>query len=140
MKTITMYEASSGARFNTAEQCREHENLIVALDEAMLPLGPERKIDSEQYFQHDKELALQAKRNVMAIVRGLFGIEEYPAMAANSDEIHPRCIIGRVIDDSGPPPLNRAWGRLSRINWENFREYEQPYFTAHPDEATQQIS
>lgn len=139
MKTLTIFEASDGSRFNSPSKCQEHENLIVALNEAILPLGEEWNIKSEQFFQHDKEAALQAKRNVMAIVRARYGTATYPVMGANPDEIHPRSVVGRIIADKGPTVLNYAWSRLSRINWDNFREYEQPYFAANPDKATQEI-
>jgi hypothetical protein len=44
----------------------------------------------------------------------------------------------RILDD-GYPAIYRRWSRLMCINWDNFREYEQPYFTRNTHEATKAI-
>ncbi len=136
MKSKTVYEATDGTRFDSVEQCQEHERLIVAVAEAMLPLGPEREIKSEQFVQHVALNCLQAKQNMLAIVRKKFAWFFKDKMAnVADDEIHPSSIVDRVISDGDCRVIDHAWGRLSRINWENFREYEHPYFALNPEKA-----
>lgn len=138
MKTKTIYEADDGTRFDSETECRLHECVIISCHDAMLPLGPERKIKGEQYVQHTREACLQAKRNMLAIVRKQFAWLFKDAWATVSDdEIRVRSAIGRVIDDGDCRPIQSAWERLSRINWDNFREYEQQYFANHPDSVTE---
>jgi hypothetical protein len=46
---------------------------------------------------------------------------------------------GRLASE-GPDCFARAWNRLCSINWDNFREYDQPYFAMNPDEAEREMA
>jgi hypothetical protein len=46
---------------------------------------------------------------------------------------------GRLASE-GPECFGRAWNRLGAINWETFREYDQPYFAMNPDKAEREMA
>jgi hypothetical protein len=134
MKTVTKFQAKDGAVFDSESQCRAHEEFCIAIEEATLPLGKYRFLDAEEYRQHTEEACLQAKRNLLAIVRKLYTVERLPVLVNPDDSIHPRSAVGRVLDDRGGP-LYTAWSRLMNIAWDTFREFQQPYFTTHQGEV-----
>jgi hypothetical protein len=134
MKAVTMYEASDGARFNTAEACVLHEARVVAVAQAMRPLGEERNLASHEFIQRSGAVCLQVKRALIEIAKNDYPPKDYPIFQHDADAIHPCSGAGRIITDSDGP-LARAWCRLMRINWENFREYQQPFFALNPDKV-----
>lgn len=136
MKQVMVFQAPDGARFDDPDKCREHEALLAEVEAAVAPLGPDRPVHGAVYRQRDRAACLQAKRNLLAIVRRKFSPATFPVLQHPDDDIHPMSSVGRIIDDTGGP-LCKAWNRLMRINWDNFREYEQPYFALNPDKATE---
>ena len=134
MKTIHMYEAADGSRWNTPEACMQREHAILAVAQAMLPLGEERNLASHEFIQRSGAVCLQVKRALIEIAKKDYPPKDYPIFQHDADAIHPTSGAGRIITDSDGP-LARAWCRLMRINWENFREYQQPYFALNPDKV-----
>src|SRR5262245_55628740 len=96
MKTITQYESVDGTKFNTEAECRKHDRLVLDCRKAIVALGPQRNIASHQYIQHDREVALQAKRNVLAIMRREWSVGNYPVFNSPDDDIHPHSFVGRL--------------------------------------------
>lgn len=137
MKTKTIYEAEDGSRFESKKACEEYEGELRKYQKAMLPLEPRPELSGEQYFQHDREICLKAKRDVIALAKNTVKdkIWDNPP-----DEIHPMSFAGRLIDDCGHAALRHAWGRFCSIDFSTGREYQQPYFTLHPEEATERIN
>lgn len=113
-------------------------DLEARVQAAMAPLGLTPYLQSHQYVQHDVEACLQAKRNILAMVRERWSAETYPVLLNPDDAIHPMSILGRILCDSGGP-LNDAWSRFTAMDFTNGREFEQPYFTLHQGEATEML-
>jgi hypothetical protein len=133
MNTIKMFESWDGEVFGTAEACLEHERLLEQVRDAMDGLCPGDP-KGATYVQHDRETLLRVKRRLWAIVVGKFG-DSYPAWKTwKADDVHPCSVVGRVLYGCGGPLAN-GWSSLARVDFDPGREYEQPYFAAHPNEA-----
>lgn len=135
MKAVTQYQASDGSQFRTVEECESYERLQEQVLKAMEPLGAKPIIGHGKWVQHSPEACIQAKRNLVAIAKEQFKSGGYPVLKNNPDDIHPSSILGRIIDDSGIHCLNEAWYRLMCINFDNYREYDQPFFANNPNQA-----
>lgn len=131
VKAITLYEANDGSRFASQAECLAYESEAKRIADAMAPLG-DGEIAYRTFRQHDSDSCLSARRGLVMICRELW--PEESVFRFDPDVIHPCSYAGRFIDDAASTALRRAWGRLMRINWENFREYCQPYYAAHPNE------
>lgn len=129
MKIVTMYEAVDGTQFRTAAEAERRDALISEIALALAPLGV-RRPSAYEFIRHDAKVLRGVKGALLAIARrelpGFPDVWRHP-----DDEIAPLGIAGRIINDAGPAPLDRAWYRLCCIDDEG-REWEQPYFVAHP--------
>ena len=134
MKAVTVYEAADGSRWNTPEACMRRDQDILEVAKAMLPLGNHPSLGSHEYIQRSGAVCLQVKRDLIEIAKRSYPPKDYPVFQNDPDAIHPMSGAGRIITDSDGP-LCRAWGRLGCINWENFREYQQPFFALNPDKV-----
>jgi hypothetical protein len=129
--TITAYQASDGTKFFDAAQCERHEAELRLLAEIQIPNS---KLGHGKYKQHDRVALLSIKRRLWAVILERYG-DSFPEWRKwNADQVHPMSIVGRVMSDSDGPIAN-AWSQLSRFNFELGREYDQPYFANHPEEA-----
>lgn len=138
MKTVTRFQAADGKVFDTEAACRAHEDLGLAILEAMAPMGKYRFLQANEYRQHTEEAFLQAKRNLLAIVRKQWSVERLPVLLNPDDTIHPQSVVGRVLSDN-PGPLYDAWYRLMCTGSDSFREFQQPYFVRNQHEVTQLV-
>jgi hypothetical protein len=123
----------SRSEWGTEGEAEERDRLIAAMDAALQPLGIRPDLDEDHYRQHDVALVNEARAQVLeafARVNRDPRIRECTSMA-RAGELEPMAGIGRWIDDAGPAPINRAWGRLMCID-KRGREWEQPYFVNHP--------
>lgn len=139
MKLVTKYVSDDGVEHSTPERCHSYDGMFHAVQGSLSALPDVPDLESSQYYQHDRENCLQAKRQLFAIAKNEF--HWCPeAFIYGADNTHPRSLVGRLIDDSGIRCLQRAWGRMCCIDWDTFREYQQPYFAAHPNEATECVN
>jgi hypothetical protein len=131
----TVFVADDGTQFSDQATCAAHEALLARLKPIMARL-PQSRPRGATYVQHDAETLRQVKRDLFGLVLERLG-GSYPQWRdVNPDEVHPMSIVGRVLDDCGGP-LAKAWSTLARYDFDTGREYEQPYFVAHPQEAVQ---
>lgn len=135
MKTVIAYEASDGSRFDSQSAAEAHEQLVSRVAHAMESLGPRPKLGNGRWKQHDGFACRLARRRVVMLYAAQNPDDaERWRLLEQVENIDPRThVIGRMLDGDGP--LARAWYRLSCINWETFREYDQPYYAMHPEEA-----
>jgi len=135
MKTLTrmIYQAGDGTEFNVRHQCERYEAELAAVAPIMARL-PKNDLPHGKCKQHDREVLLQVKRDLFALVLAKMG-REFPGWRKwNADDVHPMSIVGRVLDDYGGA-LAKAWSRLAFFNFDNGREYDQPFYANHPDKA-----
>jgi hypothetical protein len=125
MKSITVYVASDGSRWNAQSDAlvRDELDRQVKIIESLLPASPRH---GERIFVG--VAADQMKEQIVAFCRSLYPSEsifQHPAK-----EIHPFSYAGRFLSEVDGP-LNRAWLTLAccRDGW----MYSQPFFALHPD-------
>lgn len=92
------------------------------------------RIDFNQFVQHDVDVLRSVKRRIFDLARThhLSGYSQFDE--CDPDQVHPGSVVGRILSDcDGPIP--KAWNRFCRIDFQNGREYDQPYRVNHPEEA-----
>lgn len=134
---VTEYVASDGARFRDPQQCESYERELSMVQPIMNRL-PKGDLNAGQYRQHDKEFLLQIKRDLWALVLTRYGKDFPEWLGHDADSIHPLSGVGRVMSDIGGP-IAEAWGWLAYFNFDLGREYQQPYYALHPDEALERV-
>lgn len=132
MKTITMFESSDGQRFNSPSDCRAYEELAAGVADAMFALGTRPELSHRGYKQRTPVACNEAKRALIAVARKHWPTEDI--WQHPPDTIHVLSFAGRLASE-GPYCFAMAWSRLMCINWDNYREYGQPYFAMNPHEA-----
>lgn len=138
MKPKIMYEASDGKSFDTEAECVAYETGTLLPCIRIDALLPRRSLDAGQYYQHNHDDVVSFRRCLWRLVQAKYAIG-FPHWADKcAEDIHPRSIVGRVLSDAGGP-LNGLWYRLMCIDLDTAREYQQPYYANHPDEATQRV-
>lgn len=131
MRAITRYESNDGENFATRAEAIARDNLVNACNVAMIVLPERRDIDSGRYVQRDRERCLQAKRNMLAVLRERFKSSDYKVFDNPDDDIHPSSFVGRLASECDGP-ISRAWSRLMCIDMATGREYDQPFFANNP--------
>lgn len=130
---FTKYRSSDGKLWDSEEAAIKRDALCDEIAVAMMPLGNQPDLGHGKWIQHTREDLFQARRNLWEIVKDHYG-RSYPKwLEANADDVHPFSVVGRVLSDCGGP-LDDAWGRLRRCNFENCREYDQAYYAMNPKE------
>lgn len=135
MEAITQYRAEDGSIFSSMVECAKYETLAKRVALAMQPLGESPQLRMGEWVQLDRQACLSAKRGLLVLIRERWKESDYAVLRNPDDEIHPMSFVGRLVCDCGIRCLERAWCRLMRINWDNYREYDQPYYANHPEEA-----
>jgi hypothetical protein len=132
-ETVTAYVANDGARFKTQEQCVEYETELHKVEPIISQL-PRSNPPHGMYVQHDAEPLRRIRRLLWTLVLEKLG-DEYPNWKLHvADDLAPFSVVDRVLDDY-TGPLARAWKMLRFFDFATGREYDQPYFVLHPNEA-----
>lgn len=138
VERIMKYLAADGSEWREFAQAQRREELVDEVNAAMAGL-PDIEVQSDEYYQHDREVLFDARRKLFELAKREH-LQSYPAiLQANADDVHPMSGVGRILSDcNGPIP--QAWNRFGRICFETFREYDQPYRVSHPSTATKQLN
>jgi len=138
MKVKTVYEADDGRKFDDEFECFEHEQWCNRIKAAVcLPEIPH--LDNMHYYQHSIEDVRTTRRRLFKLYLERYGDSFPEHKKLDPDKVHPSSAVGRVLDDASGP-LGRAWDRLTCINMDTGREYNQPYFVQHPQEAPDAVN
>jgi hypothetical protein len=145
MKQIIKWIAEDGAEFNSREACDEYERLCADVQEVLsklpkIPDLPECSFENGGgYLQHSEETIKPARDDILhlALKNGVGGtsIEKWITAMLNGEDVHASW-PGRAIDECCPAPLRRAWYRFMCMD-SQWREWGQPYYANHPEEAKQ---
>lgn len=128
MRTIVQYKTVDGRQFDTEDEARSHEALLLQIENALKPLGNRRPTE-EGWIQHSQTSVLAAKRSLLSLATQtcLAGFPDVvEKVNADPDSVHPRSIVGRIMDDSNSP-INKGWYRIMCID-DSFREHSQPFY------------
>jgi hypothetical protein len=138
MKAITKFVSDDGLEFTDEGKCVSYEALCKEVSEVMSKLSPRPILpgcgfeNGDGYIQHDPEAALAAKVAILKIANGIFPHKWFDQSMAD-DRVDPSW-AGRLIGDFWQKCLYQAWQRFQCMD-KQFREYGQPYFALHPEQA-----
>lgn len=128
MKSVVRFQAADGTEFGDESACAAYETLCTRVERIMARL-PKVEVSGEDFVQLDGPTVIGVQHDLVLLYEGLRTdmADEHTEFARNAAVPVGMSLIGRYIDDGGPTPLRRAWGRIQRID-NQFREYEQPYY------------
>ena len=139
MKTVMKFKADDGAEFVSEIECVEYEKLCAEIAGVMgvLPPKPDspgcRFENGGGYIQHDPATVTAVRASLLRIAQRL-NPHDWFVNSIEDKTIHSSW-AGRLISEMSAP-LYRAWHRISCTD-SQFREWGQPYYEAHPNEAKQ---
>lgn len=139
MKQIIKYEAFDGAVFGTEDDCRAYELMAARINAAMrsLPTRPESNdfANGDGYVQHDSASVHEA---MVAVLNQAKNYSSHTSIPKSMEVGFPSRagIVGRIIDDCCPRPINKAWYRFMCMD-NDYREWGQPFFALNPDKGEQ---
>ena len=140
MKVITKFKAIDGKEFNSENECLDYENLIKNVNNIMKVLPPLPKDEGcgfsngDGFVQHDKTILRKVQINLLEEMKKHID-HKLIQQTIDDENVHPS-YVGRLIDDYGISPLNKAWYRFMCID-KLGREWGQPYFVTNPDKTKQ---
>lgn len=139
MKEITIYQTKDGCRFDKKEEAANYETLCNKcnkIDSMLTNIG--RGLEYNEYIQQKTRVVKQAFSDFLDIVAE--AIPEY-AIWSEQTKNGERHIshIGRVISNYNIRCLEKLYFRFSCISFDNGREFQQPYFVTHQNEATKEV-
>lgn len=136
MKTIIVYQTDDGCRFDKFEAAIKYEKLCKKCDEInnkFINIG--RDLNYNEYIQQDIHKVNDLFKEFMNIVSE--AIPSCSKMAKECSEgIRHKSHIYRIISDYNIKCLNILMCRFECISFENGKEFQQPYFVTHQEEAT----
>jgi len=139
MKPIIRFKANDGAIFGSISECRRRDELIEEVDKIMSMLPPRPDDDGckfsngRGYIQHDKS-AFMAARHALLELANKHRPHNIFRQAMKDMAVHSSWPSRIICDDDFLTPLCHAWTRFACTD-SKFREWGQPYFADHPDEA-----
>ncbi len=137
MRPITMYEANDGAIFHTSEAALLRDAVVSRYAETTRPLGPERKLETNDYVQHDPATVAKARASFLrAALSDRTNGREDCIRRAEAGETLAQTMIDRILDGD---PESRVWSRFCCIDAEG-REWQQPYFAINGNPAGQAVA
>lgn len=136
MKTIIVYQTDDGCRFDKFEAAIKYEKLCKKCDEInnkFINIG--RDLNYNEYIQQDIHKVNDLFKEFINIVSE--AIPSCSKMAQEcSERIRHKSHIYRIISDYNIKCLNILMCRFECISFENGKEFQQPYFVTHQEEAT----
>lgn len=141
MHTITKYVSNDGYEFSTQEKAEKHELLNRIVDDLLsnFPKLPENSNFSNGigYIQHYKETFLSIRHMILVLAKSNGADHKWIDQSIDDSTVDASW-AGRIIDESCPRPINRAWYRISCVD-NQFREWGQIYYKNNPPAHTEQI-
>jgi hypothetical protein len=143
-KAITKYQAEDGSEFVTEAEAQAHDRLCAETADIIKLLHPIPEdcdfSNGGGFVQQIPAVALAVQRGIVKVARRYFNRDEiydrHFDYAENAEKPVGYTFVGRLINDGCPNVLYGAWHRIMCMD-ENFREWGQPYFASHPNEAKQ---
>lgn len=140
METITMYQCDDGSTFNNKEEAEKYDMLCeecAKIENMLVSIG--RELHYDEYIQQDASTVRSAFTKFMEVVAREIPTYANVALQCASLTCHIS-YIGRVIDDFGIKCFRRLYYRFYCIDFNNGREFQQPYFMNHQEEAITRVN
>lgn len=134
-----IYVALDGTRFDIKNKCLEYENIINDISKIVSNLRDNDEVNSNTAVQQDIEIVKKSWKQFLSVCAN--AIPEWKDWFYQCAEgVRHESHIGRLLDDysSEFPILYGTYFRFQCIDTSGV-EYEQPYFSLHPNEFNGKI-
>jgi hypothetical protein len=130
MREKIVYVSDDGTSFDRKSECLAYEAEAEEVSEIIGKLQPAPESfefsNGEGYVQHDPSVYTWVRVELLKVAK------RHNVNVSLSGKGHT--VESRFIDDMGIKYLRKAWYRIKCTD-ESFREWDQPYFAAHPYEG-----
>ena len=136
MREVLKYQANDGKLFDSKDSCISHEEKLTQVSDIICQLEP--KPDScdfsngSGYVQQYEDVFLKVRRELLELAKADTD-HKWIQQSIDDRTVDPSW-AGRIIGECCIDALYRAWNRFSCID-KDFKEWGQPYFTTHQNEA-----
>jgi hypothetical protein len=145
-KIVTNYEADDGTLFEAKSDCARYEKELKfynELEQKYLGKRNKKLKDSNYYFQHQSYSVLNGWKELLNFIKTTHKKDSYIVEAVDNQLSHMKGpfygIFGRVINAAGLDGF-KIFSRFGCINFQNFREYQQPYYALNVDKTSDIIA
>lgn len=132
MKIIQQYQSEDGKIFNNEQECEKYEVILAKVNKILSDMPCGEKIDrftnGRGYIQHSADVVQSLKESIVELANEYFNPKD--------NYKYFNYYLSRCIDDSNMKCLSKMSYKIMCIDEDN-REWGQPYFAAHPNEAEQ---
>ena len=139
MKTIQKYEANDGSVWDTETECLAHESLCERIRNVMKAFPPLPKNDGCSfangggYIQLSEPIVTKVREQLLDLIGEK--VTHKWVQESRGGKKHPSW-VHRLLSDCEITPLSKAWYRICCVD-DQWREWGQPYYAAHPTEGEQ---
>ena len=133
MKEVVRYKANDGDEFNSKNACLKHEEKLRVIKKLNKILC-KKPVDKDCSFANGSGYIQHTVQNFISESCKALKVYEGKDPAKRWKE-NPRGWVGRYLCDGGSE-FAALWSRISCIDPLN-REWGQPYYVLHPNEAKQ---
>lgn len=140
METITMYRCIDGSTFKSKAEAEKYEMWCTECSRIdWMLVSIDRELNYDEYIQQDWQTVRSAFAQFMAVVAKAIPLYANIALQCGSLTRHISH-IGRVIDDYGIKCFQKLYFRFCCIDFNNGREFQQPYFIDNQDDVTIRVN
>jgi len=130
MREVITYIAECGTEFKDRGECLRHEVLMGDLRNIVKPIG-EGPRDSRSYIQHSAAMCVAT--HILFIERIKHLHPRFKSILDRWDEHHPSH-AHHLVSEACPMSVGSLYHRFTCID-KSGRQFSQPYFVTHPNEA-----
>lgn len=135
MRAITIYQAEDGSRFNKKEDAIRYENLCHKCDEINRRfVNIDRELNSKEFIQQNPVIVKVLFAEFMNVVAEAIPYYAQWAKECGAGIRHISHIL-KVLCDYNINCLDKLMYRFWCIDFDSGRQFQQPYFVKHQDEA-----
>ncbi len=140
MKQITKFVAYNGTEFTDSDACLDYEARCQRADAVIARLSPKPKIDGCSfengggYIQHDPKVWHEVRIALLKLAQKECD-HRWISESIDNPSVHPSW-AGRILGEGCNKQLQDAWFRITCTD-SKCREWGQPYYATHPEDAKQ---
>ena len=136
MKEIIKYQAIDGKVFDLKEECERYDVIAKEVEEFLKTILDSEQFDEGCSFSNGSGYVQHPENTYNRIEKKLIELSNkyFPFWSKEKPFTQFNYVLGRIIDDTNTKCLNTLSYKLMTIDTKG-REWGQPYFKLHPDEA-----
>lgn len=134
METIQKYRAFDGKIFDSIEDCKKYEDIAIEVKNFLASIEDSEKYNEGCNFSNGNGF-IQHPQGTYKIIENKLVELSNKYFKQDKPFTQFNYYLGRIIDDSNMKCLNKLSYKLMCTDSQE-REFGQPYYTSHPEQAT----